>query len=301
MLGKLLKYDLKSVGKYWWIIMLVMLGLFGAAGVSFGSLQLLIEDIMPKIQMDSSALGVALSIALNLAQFFLFTTFAVSLVGVGACGITVSVLIYVRFFKHLFTDEGYLTFTLPVSRGQIFNAKVINAVIWTILTAIISAIGSSFMTIIMSLRSITLQSDFGAFVRFLSEIPFTQWLWFGVWTVIGLLISIAGYVLGPCAAYFCITLGATVFKRAKLIASIGIYLLMLVLSQLFTQAAAHFGIFYLIFSSMGIVDILSKATELGLNALVTAIMLIVLGVTATLAAFFYSITRNILERKLNLA
>ena len=52
---------------------------------------------------------------------------------------------------------------------------------------------------------------------------------------------------------------------------------------------------------MGLIDTLSKATELGINAMITAILLIILGITATLAAFFYSITRNILERKLNLA
>ena len=300
MLGKLLKYDLKSVGKYWWMLMIAVLGLFGVGGAAFGIVQLIGSHMYDQIVLENDLLG----ITLGLAQAFLTMTFIASLVGIGICSFAVSVLIYIRYFKHLFTDEGYLTFTLPVSRGQIFNAKVLNSFIWSLLSSIVMLIGASLMIALMSFGASDLRVDTAtlkSLIGFVTDIPFTQWLWFAAWGVIVVLISIASFILTPCAAYFCITLGATVFKRAKLVGAIGTYVLMDVLTQLFIQVAGNGIVFYLMLSSMGIIDILSKATDLGLNAMITAFLLIILAVVATLAAFFYSVTRNILERKLNLA
>lgn len=40
----------------------------------------------------------------------------------------------VRFYKHLLTSEGYLTFTLPCTTNQIISAKMTVTMIWTVLT-----------------------------------------------------------------------------------------------------------------------------------------------------------------------
>lgn len=300
MLGKLLKYDLKSVGKYWWILVIAMLSLFGVGGTSFGLVQLIGNHMYDEIVLHNHLL----SLTMGLASAFLSLTFILSLVGIGICGFGVSVLIYVRYFKHLFTDEGYLTFTLPASRGQIFNAKVLNAAIWCFLTSIVVSVGTFVMMMLIFIIPFDYEYDVEVIkilAKFISSIPFTQWLWFGVWAVIGAFITVASFFLSPCAAYFCITLGATVFKKAKVFGAIGVYVLMYMAVETVTQISAYGVMFFMALSSMGIVDILSKATDLGLNALITSILLIILGITATLAAFFYSITRNILERKLNLA
>ena len=300
MLGKLLKYDLKSVGKYWWILVIAMLSLFGVGGASFGLVQLIGNHMYDEIVLHNHLL----SLTMGLASAFLSLTFILSLVGIGICCFGVSVLIYVRYFKHLFTDEGYLTFTLPASRGQIFNAKVLNAAIWCFLTSIVVSVGTFVMMMLIFIIPFDYEYDvevIKSLAKVFSHIPFTQWLWFGVWAVIGALITVASFFLSPCAAYFCITLGATVFKKAKVFGAIGVYVLMYMAVEVVTQISAYGVMFFMALSSMGIVDILSKATDLGLNALITSILLIILGITATLAAFFYSITRNILERKLNLA
>lgn len=41
----------------------------------------------------------------------------------------------VRFYKNLVTDEGYLTFTLPVSSKQIIASKLISSLVMDILMA----------------------------------------------------------------------------------------------------------------------------------------------------------------------
>lgn len=304
MLGKLLKYDLKAVGKYWWIIIVVMLGLFGAAGISFGTSQWIINIISELgLVVSDEAFALGLSIVTGITEFFLITTFSISLMGIGGCFIAVAILIYVRYFKHLFTDEGYLTFTLPASRAQIFNAKVINAVIWVTLTGVAALIGALIMMLFMSVGSIgILDIEFIKMILHdVASIPITQWFWFALWGIIIALIAITGCVLEPCAAYFCITLGATVFKRAKLFAAIGIYLLMNFMVQNIAKFASYGFMVYLMLATFGIVDFITKAPLLGINAIITMALLVVLAIMATAAAILYCATRNIIERKLNLA
>ena len=44
-----------------------------------------------------------------------------------------SILIVVRYYKSLYTDEGYLTLTLPATRGQLLFSKAFAACVWSIL------------------------------------------------------------------------------------------------------------------------------------------------------------------------
>ena len=43
---------------------------------------------------------------------------------------TTAIIIAVRFYKNTYSDEGYLTHTLPVKRGTLLLAKVIAGTIW---------------------------------------------------------------------------------------------------------------------------------------------------------------------------
>ena len=45
-----------------------------------------------------------------------------------------------RFYKNLMTDEGYLMFTLPVSRSQLIWSKLIVSMAWGILSAVLAAL-----------------------------------------------------------------------------------------------------------------------------------------------------------------
>ncbi|MBQ4194311.1 MAG: hypothetical protein II650_08635, partial [Clostridia bacterium] len=48
-----------------------------------------------------------------------------------AAALTVfAVLIFVRFYRSMVTDEAYLTFTLPVTPGQLIGAKFLASAVW---------------------------------------------------------------------------------------------------------------------------------------------------------------------------
>ena len=112
MLGKLIKYDLKSTSK---VLILVHAFLLLSASLMriFMTGQIQLEDVE-----DSSNILMALTILLY------------SLIVMGASFAT-SIIVAVRFYKNLFSDEGYLTNTLPVSRGILLLAKTISGGIWT--------------------------------------------------------------------------------------------------------------------------------------------------------------------------
>jgi hypothetical protein len=60
-----------------------------------------------------------------------FLTFAYVL-AILAVVIVSSVLIIIRFYRNLMTDEGYLMFTLPVKPHQLINSKLLASIVWTV-------------------------------------------------------------------------------------------------------------------------------------------------------------------------
>ena len=61
--------------------------------------------------------------------------------------LTMMVLIVVNFYKTLITDEGYLTFTLPVSPTKLLLSKVLNGIIWNTIMLVIFGLGLALIIV----------------------------------------------------------------------------------------------------------------------------------------------------------
>ena len=92
MLKKLLKYDFNAIFKYWWIGALTTF-ILSFVGAGCGSI-LETEKDLP----ESVSIFATIGLVLIVLSFFAFI-------------IMNALLVYIRFYKHLFSDEGYLTFT----------------------------------------------------------------------------------------------------------------------------------------------------------------------------------------------
>ena len=112
MFAKLLKYDLRAVIKYWWIAAVSSLGLSVIGGVCINI-----------ITVDYTSFQALQSIAI--------LGLVISIIGLCVFGVLSEILILVRFYKNFFSDEGYLTFTLPVRKTQLLNSKLLMSVIFT--------------------------------------------------------------------------------------------------------------------------------------------------------------------------
>ena len=129
MLRKLLKYDFKSVFKYWWIAAVISLAISAAGGFAITALRS--ERELPTV-VDVTAVTMLFVVALGFSAFALLS----------------GILVFVRFYKNFFSDEGYLTFTLPVKRSQLLNSKLIMSGTTMLATIIVIIINVFFMLLI---------------------------------------------------------------------------------------------------------------------------------------------------------
>lgn len=116
MLGKLLKHEWKATRRILLPINLTII-LITIVGCIF-----LATDLL---QNENSIPLVILLIIL----------YAISLIILGAAS---TIYLLIRFYKNLFTNEGYLMFTLPVTPVQLLNSKLIVACSWTCLNALLT-------------------------------------------------------------------------------------------------------------------------------------------------------------------
>ena len=280
MLLKLLKYDFKSVARVWWIIALGVLGVSTAGAV---------------------ALRVSLSVIGNEKMVLLVMMGFLCLIGailtIAASTLVTELLIYWRFYKHLYTDEGYLTFTLPASRKTILFSKSLNAMIWLGLQAVLTTICIGIFVLI----SPPSFEDLWMILRLFGTEFGYLWQGIGAWMFVYaatlLLLTFVSTLMGIFLVQFCITVGAVVAKKAKLLAAIGIYYGVTMVSSMVGQVASWFFTMTLaggLFNLMG-----SQYPFLQHSGLVLFLLLAVVVVT-TIACTLYCATLNLLERKLNL-
>ncbi len=116
MLGKLLKHEWCTSWKVPTLFIGVMLIMSALAGVAFNFLV-----------WDSDNVGLIFSVIMMILMYYL-------IIIVASYGVTVYMA--VRYYKSMFTDEGYLTHTLPATGRQLLLSKVINTSAWILISTI---------------------------------------------------------------------------------------------------------------------------------------------------------------------
>ncbi len=288
MFAKLLKYDMKSAFRVWWIIAAVLGGVTAASAFALRfCMQYAERDAYIEFPIHST---LAFMIAFGYILLVSFSTYGIL------------IPIYIRFYKHLYTDEGYLTFTLPVKRSTILLSKTINNFIFTVIHLVFLFLCIMFMALI-----IPTPEKGGAFIN---PVVFEE-LGKGInamWSDIGLLLVV--YITETILIYaasiffsismiqFCITVGSVVAKKHKVLAAVGIYF---GTNFILSTISQFISIFVQLFVTGGTIEILSGLSDKAILAVVAVVLLGVFAATLTVALAFYFTTRNTLERKLNLA
>ena len=289
MLKKCLKYDFRSVMRLWWIIAVSMVGasILSGLGIRF-FMQCMFQD-------DTST-------AINLLAIFTFFI-SVLLILVLAAGTTVSfILVFWRMYTHFYSDEGYLTFTLPVKRSTLYLSKVIMGTILQAATVVILILGIAFIMLVAvpttdgSLLDTSIYQEMADAFGLPALVESAGW-WLALWVPLALVIALLMGLWGNGLIYLCITIGAVIAKKLKLLAAIGIYYLVSSIVSVVGQIGT-------MFLSAGISGIFTAAAESGgsvLNLTITTVMLIVALLLACMVTIVHFITVNKIETKLNLA
>ena len=280
MFVKGMKYELRSVSR----IVLPMLIIFLCAAMIM-SLGFILDGRVFGFTAKAEESGTVMSVLFALAE---------SLIGIGllflmaAINIAVYVLIIHRFYVSFFTDEGYLTFTLPITINCHLMIKIVSMFFWNLATLIVTLLGG---LIIFG----------GLYVGYteeakviLSEFPYIfEMFWSALHQsseyvlaemVVGGLTLLVTTIFQSLLIYFSICLGCMLFRKHRLIgAIIGIFGVNTVYSFI-----TSIGSFLLTYSSM--MSEIAYLVIMGFTAVLTVI--------GTIA--IYIGMRYILQKKLNL-
>lgn len=229
---KMLKHDLKSVWKVWRIMAPIVLVTAIACGAAIKISDLLGFESISVLQFGAINLvpffGPIASIVYMFENPFLWVSSQLmNTLPLVFCVITL-VLILIRYYKNFFTDEGYLTFTLPVSRKSLLNSKIIMAFFWMAMTLLVC---------LLAYGTYVLFADFSEIAEFMKEAfadsgtsddVVTEPDWVEFFEALGYIFGYLALGLVTVVSNFMvmltsITVGATLVKRAKLALGIGIY------------------------------------------------------------------------------
>lgn len=124
MLGKLLKHDFKATGR-------VMLPMY---------LLLVIVTVLGSVLLGSRLLQRGVLMPLVVIMFVAYILMLV------AIGIITMVYQIVYFYRSLFTAQGYLSFTLPVSSWSLLHSRAIVGFVWNLISSV-SVVASGIVLI----------------------------------------------------------------------------------------------------------------------------------------------------------
>lgn len=289
MFGKLMKYENRKLSKY-------MLPLFAASTVAsliMGIMLWLFINTMESSGEEPTVMQLLLVIGSMCLVFVMWMVIVAAYSGS-------YILLGVRFYKNLISDEGYLTFTLPVTAGQLLGSKTISAYIWRVLATVVfivdmvivclgflipmgSVLGEDIMAI--------LGEEFGMLGDLLASTFTTGEILLCVISVIVFIIVMEFLNLG--VLYLAITLGGVMAQKHKALAGIGLYMVLNTVISTVVQ------IVYSIFSAFAMFTE-GETYDPSLVG-VSIFLLISTAICAAITFAIYAVIRHLLGKKLNLA
>ena len=222
MFTKLLKHEWRATRGMLGTLCLVCLG---ASLLGGGTMRYLISATFQEAQHDAI-------VVINVLAM------VAAMIVVAVAGVAGLFLYIGRFYKSRFTDEGYLTFTLPVSTHQNLLASMVNSAIGMVLVffVICAALGVWLMIGFTGIpdfyRTVweKLPELWDVFKRVWSTIP---WNFFWVF----LLDVLAGSVCELVMLMLSVTIGSIIARKHKILAAVGVYYGMNVVISMVSSAA----------------------------------------------------------------
>ena len=231
MLGKLLKHDFIATWK-------VPVSL-DAALILMGILSAVMVQTIPYF---GESFGTSV---------FIFSFFGLYYIGIIAANIVILIYLVMRYYRNLYTSEGYLTFTLPVKTDMIVHSKVITGSVWLFLSYLCTFIsiiiaGSGFIKTI----NVPKEELLTAFRKISSVMGFSDP---GFWVILILMILITP-VAGVLCMYFCVSVGQ-LWQNHKVLGAVLCIIGLHIFNQIVSQVAFFgSGFFTMMASSPEIID-----------------------------------------------
>ena len=208
MFAKLLKYEWRATRGFLGLLSLICLS---AALVGGLSMRYLVWVSELDTQED---VAIVLSV---LTMIFAFIAIVI-------CCVAMELYAVWRFYKSRFTDEGYLTFTLPVTTHQILLSGFVNCLLGVLSSLV--ALGISYLVLLL-LGFSALDNFFPSLWEVLPLAMENLWRLFsgetGTFLGLFLLEIVTGTFSGVLTMMLSVTIGCILAKRHKVVVSVAVY------------------------------------------------------------------------------
>ena len=270
MLGKMIKHELKETGKILIPLNLIVLGIMLLNAVFLG-LDLFQKGYLKMIPTFSLMLYV-------LGLFALFVLTAVYLT--------------MRFYKTMYSNQGYLTHTLPLSTTAILNTKILTAVLWLVI-AFAATIGSILFMVKIAMGS---SWDPNTFPLLKESISRDLGIGFGTFLSI-LIVMIICFIFSMTLMVFASLSVGQLFHQNKIPASIGAYIIFYMIQQIISVI---FLVILAVANASTIGELQTGTLNLPMDSFFQTIFAFLIVQCVALSIAYYIISLYISNRKLNL-
>ncbi|MCC8164403.1 MAG: hypothetical protein LIO86_14875 [Lachnospiraceae bacterium] len=279
MLGKLIKYDMRSISRAFiplWILAPIVSLLFGlSANATFSD--------------DNSMLY---GLFLSLGGDVLTTVVSVLFFGI-LIALSVLTLLFIiqRFWKGLLKEEGYLAFTLPVETWPLIMGKAVSARLVSVVSALVALISFVFLVLCMKELHWLFSWVGEAFRSMFLENP----VWWCTMAVLAILLFLFATVSNIYRLYAAMALGQ-LFENHRVIGAFASYLgISVALSALTGILGVIFTLILAVFDLQWIEALLEQSEIFGIVVMIALILW-----AAVETAVYHILTEWILSTKLNL-
>lgn len=288
MLKKLMKHDFRALSR---TLFPLQIGILGG-----GLVATLLTALTIRLGQNSANTGGS-ALLRQLIMGVSATTSVLIGVAIMASALVTLLLICYHFYRSFLANEGYLTFTLPVSTSKLIWSKLLTGMLWTLINGVVIMV----TLLVFSVFGTTTDSFANMEVLHAFRLFFTEVLPQAAAYINVPLMAVEVVVIGVLALaaqmlqiYFAIVVGGQVAKKHRILAAIGMYLLI------------NMGVGIISTSFMSLVAFGEGVASMALETVqdVSRFMTSVFGwygvLFAGLAVLFFFLIRSIFKKNLNL-
>ena len=289
MLKKLFKHDFRALSR---TLFPLQIGILGGG---------LVATILSALSIRLSESSWASANGSNLLKGLLLAVSVTSavLIGVAIMASLFVTLIFIcyHFYRSFLSDEGYLTFTLPVKTSELLWSKLLVGMVWMLINGVVVMIALLIFSVFGTTTNTLINMEvLNAFRMFFTDLlpQAAQYISIPLMIVEVIVISILALAAQLLQVYFAIIVGGQVAKKHRILAAIGMYLLI------------NMGVGIISSVFMSFVTFGEGAMSLALNSAqeVGTFMTTIFGwygvLFAGLSVLFFLISKSILKKNLNL-
>lgn len=275
MLSKLIKYDMKSLNRFLPVLHLLIL---------LSSI-LIRVFITGRIKPQTSSEQIDLLIILCYVLYFTMIT---------ALSTGTYLIAGIRFYKNMFSDEGYLTKTLPITNGMHLLSKTIAGSIWAAVNMCFIYLCSYIVIWTPYIKSVVEENKDDILQEFGFVGKYAHLSFFTVFLIL-LIFSCFGAVSSIIMVYASVALGQLFSNHRVLGAVVSYFVISTLISVLSVIVMALFG-----HETRLLITAESAGNEFNFISYMTEIMQISAALMIITSVILYVTTHCIMNKKINL-